>query len=311
MTGQDARSEKDRRQAQIARISGRLHYLDDVTLAELDRLLVEEVPKPEGGDPAPTTRRQFLKTAAAGGAVVVMTSGLAAWELSHAHLQTRALKELLSLYERLDQTELDDRLSTALARLEGFVVNLESIVDSLRSGLEAGRARLSEIEAHLPSLRDAYRWLSHSATTLSQRMLALENAARDLLGLSLPLPDLLAELVEWLLEQLPPSAAEAGQEALERTSEAVSAAADLRDGLHGQALEPMSKWLDSQPYDGEESETVVLDLSSLFDPAERALDASAQLSQTWEESLAPLEQTLEKRRRIREQIRQHRQRHGL
>lgn len=311
MTAQDVQSERDRRQAQIARISDRLHYLDDVTLTELDRLLTQEIPKPEGEGPASATRRQFLKKAAAGGAIVAATSGLAAWELSHARLQTRALKELLSLYERLDQTELDDRLSTALARLEGLVVNLEGIVDSLRSGLEAGRARLSEIQAHLPSIRAAYRWLSQSATTLSQRLLALENAAGDLLGLSLPLPDLLTELVEWLLEQLPLSTAEAGQETLERTSEAVDAAAELRDGLHGHALEPLREWLDVQPRNEEESETIALDLSGLFDPAERALDASAQLSQTWEESLAPLEQTLEKRRRIREQIRQHRHRHGL
>jgi len=307
MTVTDGHTARIRRKARIARIIGRLERLDDATLEELDRLTRQAL---SGSFPSGrrASRRQFLKAAGAGAAVVVATGGVAAWQLGYGHLaalqqEADTLREIVALYEEMEQTGLDDRLGGALQALGILIGGLRSAAESLRSGLETGRAALLDFQSRFPSLQAAFRWLRQSLSSLSQRMLALENSVSDLLEIAGPITETVGGFLRWILDHLPGSSANLVQEGLERMGEVVSLLPDLVEGLHQQILEPMDGWFSSQSAKGLNATLITPLISSVLDPAEALLDQIIRLTETWEkEWVGPLQQALEQRQAIRERI---------
>jgi hypothetical protein len=317
MDTEQAWKTKVRRTARIARIIDGLERLDETALENVERLVSQHPARVEERRPVPATRRDFLRAAAAGGAVVAVTGGLAAWQLGYgraAAVQTEinSLRRLVGLYEQMDQVGLDDRLGSARQAIGGLIAGLRGAAESLRSGLEAGRSALLDFETSFPSLQAALQWLQQNTATLSQRLLAMENSLNGLLGITGPLAETVGGFLSWLLGQLPSSAANQARDGLERTGETVSVLPGLLEGLHTRILEPMAEWFSPHSPNGLTQRLVNVLVAGVLDPSAALVDQVVQLTTAWEEQwLSPLEQALEERARIRAQIERHQESRGL
>lgn len=317
MRTEEAWRKRVHRAARMARIIERMERMDSASLEELEQLTHQVVLDPRARKPDTITRRDFLRAAAAGGALVATTGGLAIWQLGSGRLtatqeEIEALRELASLYAQMDSTGLDDRLTAGLETLGSLITSVRAAAESLSSGLAAGRAALQDFQSHFPSLQAAFQWLQQTAATLSQRTLALENSVNDLLSITGPLKETIGGFLGWLLDQLPLSAAETAREGLERTGEAVSALPDLLEGLYSRILEPMRDWFSPRPTAGLNGQLVTPLLAGVINPAETLMEQLTSLATTWEEEwVGPVQQALEQRREIRAQIRHHRETYEL
>ncbi|HID89657.1 MAG TPA: hypothetical protein EYH27_03655 [Anaerolineales bacterium] len=300
---ESTRTARIRRAARMARIIDRLERLDDGTLEELDRLTRQAV----SGSvmvPGETSRRRFLRAAVAGGTIMAVTGGLVVWQMGYGHLSAEVgrLREVIGLYEAMEEAGLDERLEEALGMLDGLIGRLGEGAEALRSGLEAGRTALLDFQARFPSLQSAFQWLQQTLAALSQRMLALENSVNGLLEITGPLTETMGSFLRWILDHLPGPAASQVQDGLERLGEVVTMLPDLVEGLHQRILEPMDGWFGSRASTSLGATLVQPLLVHVFDPAESLLDRVAQLASAWEETRDALRQILERRKAIRSQI---------
>lgn len=308
---------KVRRTARIARIIDGLERLDETALETVERLVSQHPARAEERRPVAATRREFLRAAAAGGAVVAVTGGLAAWQLGYGRTATAqteidSLRRLVSLYEQMDQVGLDDHLGSAHQAIGSLMAGLRGAAESLRSGLEAGRSALLDFETSFPSLQAALQWLQQNTATLSQRLLAMENSLNSLLGITGPLSETVGGFLSWLLGQLPSSAADQAREGLERTGETVSVLPGLLEGLHTRLLEPMAEWFSPHSPNGLTQRLVNVLVAGVLDPSAALLDRVVDLASAWEEQWSsPVQEALEERARIRAQIEQYQESHGL
>lgn len=317
MSSEEAWRRKVHRAAQMARVVERLERLDDRALEELDRLLTAAAPPRRAAQAQASSRRDFLKAALAGGGLTAVIGGLALWQLGYgqtaaAQAETQRLRELVALYERLEETGLDDRLSNALRTLDEQMSNLRASRDLLDSGLSAGQEAIQGVQADFPTLQAAFQWLRQSLTTLSQRLLALENSVNGLLGISGPLTETFGSFLSWLLDRLPATAAQSVRDSLERVADVITLLPDLQEGLYSRILEPLQNWFTPQDAASLTGRLITPLQAGLLDPAARLSGQMATLDAAWQEEWqGNIRQILQQRAGLRAEIAQRRQSIGL
>ncbi len=298
---------KVRRAARTARIIERLQRLDDGTLELLDRLTAEAVSgagleKERGMD-----RRRFLGMVA-GGAVVATMGGLVVWQLEAMHMaaledEAAALRQIVALYEEMDATGLDEQMARGLAVVGRLAEGGRALAAGLLAAVEETRSALISFRSRFPSLQSGFRWLQENLTTLSQRLLGLENAVNQALGLSGPIAETLGGFLADLLDRLPYATGQQVYGALERIGEVVTAVPDLIQGLYTRILEPMDGWFSSRPDAGLNGWFVTPLLTTVLDPAREVAQKVLTLTEEWENNVAgPARQSLARRAMLREEI---------
>ncbi len=299
---------KTLRAARVARLIERLQKLDDGTLEVLDRLTAEAVKGSEiGARPEGMNRRRFLG-AAAGGVVVVGIGGLALWQYGETRVnalrgQVSTLQELVELYEELDAVALDDQVTRGLATVGGLVSGLRRMAEGLATAAAAARTALLDFQANFASLQASMQWLRSSLSTMSQRLLGLENEVSQALGLSGPITETLGAFLAEVMDRLPATARAQLGGGLERMGEAITAIPPLVQGLYMRILEPLGEWFSSRSADGLSNVLVNPLLTTVLDPLEALTTAVLELESSWQTELAgPLEERIEQRQEIRSRI---------
>jgi len=299
---------KTLRAARVARLIERLQKLDDGTLEVLDRLTAEAVKGSEiGARPEGMNRRRFLG-AAAGGVVVVGIGGLALWQYGETRVnalrgQVSTLQELVELYEELDAVALDDQVTRGLATVGGLVSGLRQMAEGLATAAAAARTALLDFQANFASLQASMQWLRSSLSTMSQRLLGLENEVSQALGLSGPITETLGAFLAEVMDRLPATARAQLGGGLERMGEAITAIPPLVQGLYMRILEPLGEWFSSRSADGLSNVLVNPLLTTVLDPLEALTTAVLELESSWQTELAgPLEERIEQRQEIRSRI---------
>lgn len=305
------------RAARIARLIERLQKLDDGTLEVLDRMTAEAVKGSEIGVRSEgISRRRFLG-AAAGGALVVGIGGLALWQHGETRVnalrgEVSTLQELVELYEELDAVALDDQVTQGLATVGGLVSSLRQMAEGLQAAAATARSALLDFQASFPSLQASMQWLRSNLSTLSQRLLGLENEVSQALGLSGPITETMGAFLAEVMDRLPATARTRLGAGLERMGEAITAIPVLVQGLYTRILEPLGEWFSSRSASGLSNVLVNPLLTTVLDPLEALTTAVMELETSWQSDLAgPLEERIEQRREIRSRIARLRQEHGL
>jgi hypothetical protein len=320
MSTEEAWKKRVSRTARIARIIDHLDDVDDATLAQLDYLSRQAAtphPTRRGKGSTRGTRREFLRAAAAGGVLVATTGALAVWQLNEGKVdavesEAQALRELIDLYEEMDNSDRDTALAAGLTSLTVQVANLRTAAEQINGELAESETALVTFQSSFPSLQAALQWLEQTTITLSQRMLALENSLNALLGVAGPTTETMGSFLAWLLSQLPPEESETARQALERTGEVISTLPNLVEGLHDRILEPMRGWFDPNAEAGLDQQIVRPILDQVIAPTAELTAQIDDLATTWQIELAePLQQALDERAAIRPQIEQHEASHDL
>ena len=318
MSAEEAWRRRVQRTARKARIIERLDRLDDTALNEVDRLTRQAIAAPDekvevDGEAG---RRGFLKALAAGGVLVVTTGGLAAWQLGFGRVkmaeeEAEAFRQLADLYQEMDRTDLDGQLAANLEVMNRLVSDLHASVASLDSGVSNGRNRLDDFQAQFPPLQAAFQWLERATTTMSQRVLALENSVNEYLGFTGPLQETAGAFLSGVLDELSAAAPDPLRDGLERIGEIVSSLPDLLEGIYTRIIEPISGWFSPQPTAGLNGSLIEPLRVEVLDPVHELVAQSDQLMSMWAERTEEIERVLEQREEIRARIQRYRQSHEL
>lgn len=301
--------EQLRRSARIARIIERLQRLDDGTLEALDRMTADAlVGMTAEGKPAGMTRRQFLSAAAAGGAVVALTGGLVIWQLSAAHTaalekEANALRQLLALYQEMDDMGLDGQVQQGVNALVPLIETLRDLANRLLEAVQSARAALLDFQSRFPSLQSGLRWLRDSLLTLSQRLTGLENEVNQILELSSPINETVGGFLARVLDRLPVTFARQVRSGLERVGEVIAMLPAFAQGIYTRILEPLDDWFTLRADAGLNGWIVNPLLNTVLGPAQSLAERVLELTTAWEEQLVgPARRTMARREEIRAEI---------
>jgi hypothetical protein len=310
------------------RILERLDSCDWDTLTRVSRLLGEA----EEGATEKTvlfsegiSRRQFVASAAAGGATLVSTNlatGLVAGSLGTragqavAQLESEAellkLRGLLSLYQNLEQVAVDALLSSGVTLLSASVEFVEKSITVLENGVALVDGGASAFERSFPAIRRGLAAVKSLFTSLESQVAQLQDLMAEVQEVVSPLSDAVGSFFSSLVERIP-GVGPAIVDALDRISELVgslpSAIGEVRDRL----LDPLSEdWFTDDEERGLKGKLLNPLQEELLEPLESFLGDLATAIDDWQGQLIdPMERALTEREAIQRQIADYKEREGI
>lgn len=194
-------------------------------------------------------------------------------------------------------------MEQGLSAIEPLVEGLQSLATSLSAAIADARAALLDLQSRFPTLRTGFQWLNGNITTLSQRLLGLENEVNQALDSSGTLDETMGDFVQFVQERLPATTAERVHGGLERMGEVVTVALSIAAGIGSRILEPMADWFSHSDTAGLNGWIINPLLDTVLDPAQSLVDRVEELTAAWQERLSgPAEESLALRRELRAEI---------
>jgi len=304
----------------MEQISQRLQALDHETLLKLDRL-TEQVEANTGmlaGEGM--TRRRFLQgtlaggvaglTVGAGGSLVAWKTGTAAGRTA-AELEAAAralkLKELLGLYEKLENIQLDAIVSAGMAAVGTLLKGVEAGSLALKAGLDAVEGLLLDFEGVFPTIRAGIEWTERVISTLADRLQALEDTLEGVVEKAQPITESLGSFFDSVLDLLPFGYGDRIRAILDRLGDLVTNIPETVEGVNTNLLEPLrSDWFSEEAGKGLKASLVDPIVTRLLDPLEAFLGRLSELVGGWEEKLVkPVGEAISERDTIRTEIAQY------
>jgi len=316
----------ERRSQMIERIGQRLQALDRETLLKLDHL-TEQVEADMGmPDEKRMTRRRFLQGALAGGAAgltVAAGGSLVAWKTGTAAGRTAAeleaaaralkLKELLGLYEKLENVGLDAIVRAGMAAVGTLLKAVEAGSLALKAGLDTVEEHLLDFEGTFPTIRDGIEWTEGMVSALADGLQALEDAIESMFEKAEPITDALGSFFDFVLDRLPFGIGDKIRAILDRIGDLVTGIPETIEGINTKLLEPLRRdWLSEEEGKGIKGGLIDPMMTKLLDPLEAFLGEVAELVNGWEEKLVrPAENAISQRDAIRGEIARYKAEAGL
>jgi hypothetical protein len=268
-----------------------------------------------------------LTGAVAGGAAglaVAAGTGVAVWNLIDAEAQTALeaadaeiarLQGLVDLYEDLEKVGLDAILGVGMSAVALPLELVEQGAKALRSGLELLEEAILSLQEALPTAQESIVWLETQISTVADGIEKLEKSLGQALdkAASNPVAEKLADFAGMVLDNLPFGLGDKIRDVLDGLVHLVTSVDELVEGINTLALEPLrEKWFPME--DGEGTAVTFLDpvVESVLDPLETHLGDLAALADTWQHKLvAPTEDALAERAKVREEIARYKSEHGI
>lgn len=284
------------------------------------------------------SRRKFLTGAVVGGAAGLAAAagtGVAVWKVADAELlaakeaseaELLALQEssaadlarvqsLVDLYEGLEKVGLDAILEAGMVAMALPLAAVEAGAKALKLGLEWAEEGLVSLAEALPTARESLAWLERQVTALAGAIQALEAAIGRALDRALdnPIGQALKDFSAMLLDHLPFGLGDRIRGVLDGLVALVTSVDDLVAGVNTHLLEPLdARWFSEEEEAGLSATLVNPLVERVLDPLQAHLDELATLSDTWQAKLmAPAQEALAERARIRGQIAAYKSEHGM
>ncbi|MEJ2207590.1 MAG: hypothetical protein P8129_00960 [Anaerolineae bacterium] len=289
-------------------------------------------------EPEAVSRRKFLTGAVAGGAAGLAAAagtGVAVWKVADAELlaakeaaeaELQALKAssdsdlarmqaLVDLYEGLEKVGLDAILEAGMVAMALPREAVEAGAKVLKRGLEWAEEGLRSLAESLPTARESLAWLERQVAALAGAIEALEAAVGRALDRALdnPIGQALKDFSDMVLDYLPFGLGDRIRGVLDGLVEVVTSVDELVVGVNTHLLEPLdAKWFSEEEEAGLSATLVNPLVERVLDPLEAHLGDLSTLSDTWQAKLmAPAQDALAERARIRGQIASYKSEHGL
>jgi hypothetical protein len=285
----------------------------------------------ETEDEQQLSRRQFLRGGLAGGAVGLAAAagtGVAVWKVvdaqalaaleaaqENAEAEIARLQGLVDLYQDLEKIGLDAILQTGMVALAVPLEAVELGAKAIKGGLDLVEELLLSLETALPTAQEGILWLEDQVSTLADSIERVETAlgqAMEEVG-GAPIVQALREFVGVILDNLPFGLGDKIRGVLDGLVDLVTSVDDLLEGVNAYLLEPLRvKWFSTEEGEGLEATLITPLVEHILDPLEAHLEDLATLVDVRQQKLiAPAEQALEQRTKVRENIAQYKKEHGL
>jgi len=273
------------------------------------------------------SRRKFLTGAVVGGAAGLVTAagtGVAVWKIADAEIvaakeaaeaDMARLQSLVDLYEGLEKVGLDAILETGMLAMALPLEVVEAGARLLKQGLEWAEEGLVSLAEALPTARESLAWLERQVTALAGAIEALEVAIGRTLDRAMDnaIGQALKEFSTMLLDHLPFGLGDRIRDVLDGLVSVVTSVDELVEGVNTHLLEPLNtKWFSAEEEAGLSASLVNPLVERVLDPLEAHLEDLSALADTWQAKLmAPTQEALAERARIRGEIARYKQDHGI
>jgi hypothetical protein len=284
------------------------------------------------------SRRKFLTGAVAGGAAGLAAAagtGVAVWKVTDAEIlaakeaaeaELQALKEgnaaetarlqgLVDLYEGLEKVGLDAILETGMVAMALPLKAVETGAQVLKQGLDWAEEGLLSLAESLPTARESLAWLERQISALAGAIETLEAAISRALDRAMdnPVGQALKEFTAMILDHLPFGLGDRVRDVLDGLATVLTSVDELVEGVNTHLLEPLdARWFSSEEDAGLSASLLNPLVERVLDPLEAHLDDLSTLADTWQAKLmAPTQEALAERTRIRDEIARYKEDHGL
>lgn len=284
------------------------------------------------------SRRRFLTGTVVGGAVGLAAAagtGVAVWTVADAELlaakeaaegELQALQEsaatdlarlqgLVDLYEGLEKVGLDAILETGMLAMTLPLEAVDVGARLLKQGLEWAEEGLFAVVEALPTARESLDWLERQVSALANAIEALQAAIGRALDRALdnPVGQALKDFSTFVLDHLPFGLGDRIAQVLDGLVTLITSVDELVEGINTHLLEPLeTKWFSAEEGAGLSAALVEPMVERVLDPLEAHLEDLSALADTWQAKLmAPTQEALAKRSRIRSKISRYKADHGI
>ncbi|HSH01422.1 MAG TPA: hypothetical protein VLL52_02815 [Anaerolineae bacterium] len=235
-------------------------------------------------------------------------------ELNDAYVQLGVLSGLLSLYERLDNTNFDETVVAGLTTVNDAIAAWQELVPDVDEALVAGHTALNNLEAHLPSLQTGVSWLDGIVTHLETYMQNIETALAAAVEVTAPIVDMIQQWFTQVLDWLPFGLGQQAKGIMGGVTALLGVIPSVTQGLKRNISQPLRIWLGSDEEEGTPLQRDIvtpLRTKSLM-KAKSAVVQGTAVSETYKSSLAdPVAATQLSRQAIQATIAQYREVHGV
>jgi len=328
--------------AQLTRqVMEKVKQLDEPTLKKLDAWLAEpalanqaQSSEQNGG----MTRRRAILMTLLGGAALTGSGATGhvigqqqAWSEANVELAAQAEKievllnqlqvlegdltshrQLIGLYDQLDQVKLDDTVSSGMQSVLGSINNTTGHAQRLRDGLLVAKDNINQLDQGLAILDEGLVRVEGMISALSVLMQGLEDRLQAAGEPVAPITDALGSLFANLISYIPFGIGERIQASIDGIQALIGSIPESIASLNDNLIAPLRSTF--FPRDGDNIQVRLLEplTNVLFSPAEWTLNGLASLADTWDKELEqPTQDMIEKRAILREEIAVYKEREEL
>ncbi len=269
-----------------------------------------------------STRRKFLKGAAAGGALVTLGAlgGVGGFKAGQSitkveyELEIAKLRTLLKLYQELEKVGIDALLSTALKALKLPLETVKMGIGTLKEAVAKAEEALGNFLSFLLNWRELLREGEETLSGLASRIEEVGVKIARALGKVLPFAEAVIEFFARLLQKLPFGVGRELGEALESIKTLLQGLPETLEKM----VQVIFRGLKEDVYpqgngrsraEEQFSEPIKV---GLLEPLRVFMENVVALVDSIERDLAePIETALAERARIRQQIEEFRRQHNI
>lgn len=317
----------------------KVQQLDEMTLKKLDAWLAESAPAKQAQpseqeqNRGMTRRRAILMTLLGGAALT--GSGVTghvvgqqqAWSEANVQLATQAEeieallnqlqvlegdltshRQLIGLYDQLDEVKLDDTVSSGMQSVLGSINNTTGHAQRLRDGLLVAKENINQLDQGLAILDEGLVRVEGMISALSLLMQGLEERLQAAGEPVAPITDALGSLFTNMISYIPFGIGERIQASIDSIQALIGSIPESIASLNDNLITPLRSTF--FPRDGDNIQVRLLEplTNLLFSPAEWTLNGLANLADTWDKELQqPTQEMIEKRATLRQQIAAHKE----
>lgn len=280
----------DERRRLEAQISTQLELLEDNQLIAFAEQLDAAGSRDAGDAAGPgLTRRQAVAGMLGAGIVGAGLGGAGGWTAGSSDLRQDAQqtidtwRQLVALYEQLDQIGLDSVVTRAMESLGSVVSRLREHVSTVADGVDMAKERLADLDEGLAILDTGLEAVEGGVSTAADLVARLQEVLADAGERTGPLGEKVAGFFRTLLERLPFGLGDDMLDVLDRIEELLAELPDTIESINRELIAPLRTRF--FPREGDSVRVRIIEpiLEQTLAPMRALLDDVETLLARWED----------------------------
>lgn len=221
-------------------------------------------------------------------------------------------KDLIGLYDQLENVGLDTLAQNGLQTAAGGLTSALGLLPLVQTGLQSARGLLDEFEKVLPDFHDGLTWLSGQIINLKLGLFALEKAAQTTLtNAATGVVAVFGGFITFVLDYLPFDIGKQTRAAFDNAQSVITQTSEMTARTDDRVFNKMSRYVSDGPNNWQKKLVSPLREQTMA-PTDQLLTAVNDAHTTFNTALsAPVQAALEQRAGLRQKIVEHRVAHAL
>ncbi len=232
--------------------------------------------------------------------------------LTAANSQLDKFKQLIGLYEQLENIGLDGLTQDGLTTMAAGMAAATGLLPMVSGGVQTASDLLASFEKLLPDFNDALTWLNDQVIKLKLGLVSVENSAKKVLSsASVGVVGAFGGFMKFVLDSLPFNIGQQSRAALEATQTFITQSSTLTDGANERVFGKMSRYVAKGPENWQKKLVTPLREQTLAPVSQLLTAVNNSQTQFVEKVDKPVQAALAQHTAVRDQIATFRREHHL